>query len=146
MEYWLDIERKLKDEIVQYLKTYIMRKKVYLLDYSDGLSVLSLQGSMEIKFDEGSTFQDLQSTVPMVESEEFPGEKETDILCVVDPRNNCQGVRIITPEHSISELPKMRIYNNSENYHLMRMIHGIVEGEEECCSYNIPPSPQVRSI
>ena len=86
---------------------------------------------METKYEEGKVFKDLQSNAPMVDSEEFPGEKETDILCVVDPRNICQGIRVISPDQSILEFPKMKIFDNSDNYHLIRMINGVVEGESE---------------
>jgi hypothetical protein len=36
----------------------------------------------------------------MFESDEFPGQKETDVLVFADPRSNFNGIRILCAEDS----------------------------------------------
>ena len=46
----------------------------------------TLGGVAPNKEREGFFYADLQNEAPMFESEEFPGDKETDVAAFVDPR------------------------------------------------------------
>ena len=43
----------------------------------------------------------LQDNVEMHESEEFPGEFETDVAAFLDPRAQAMGVRVLCVEESL---------------------------------------------
>jgi hypothetical protein len=43
----------------------------------------------------------LQDTVEMFESEEFPGDMETDVAAFSDPRSTVMGVRILCAEGTL---------------------------------------------
>ena len=47
---------------------------------------------------EGHFFKSLQDSVEMHESDEFPGEFETDVAAFIDPRTSQMGVRVLCVE------------------------------------------------
>ena len=49
----------------------------------------------------GHWYHTLQKTVQMQESEEFPGEYETDVAAFIDPRTNKMGVRVLCTDQSL---------------------------------------------
>jgi hypothetical protein len=53
------------------------------------------------KAKEGHFFKALQDEVQMHESEEFPGELETDVAAFLDPRTSAMGVRVLCVEESL---------------------------------------------
>ena len=68
----------------------------------------------------------------MFDSEEFPGQFETDIACFVDPRTNYNGVRILCAEGSFEyDDPDIMVYDDDSEYRFARMIQGLVEGSKE---------------
>ncbi len=48
----------------------------------------------------GHFYKLLQDEVQMFESEEFPGNFETDVCAFVDPRTSVNGVRILCAQES----------------------------------------------
>ena len=67
----------------------------------------------------------------MFESEEFPGQFETDVLTFTDPRTHMNGVRIICSEGSFDLDTDITIYNDHKEYDTIRHTLGIVEGGKE---------------
>ena len=92
----------------------------------------NLQGE-EAPAEEGHFFKTIQDSAIYHESEEFPGEKETDVAAFLDPRTNMLGVRILCGDGSldIKEDEEVKICDNSEEYDLIRMMNGIGESSEE---------------
>ena len=66
------------------------------------------------------------------ESEEFPGEMETDVAAFVDPRTSDMGVRILCCDDSLevedSDLVRL---NDPTEYHYLRNLLGIPESSSE---------------
>ena len=50
---------------------------------------------------EGNFYKLLQDRVEMHESEEQPGQFETDVAAFVDPRTHYMGIRVICAEESL---------------------------------------------
>ena len=68
----------------------------------------------------------------MFESEEFPGNFETDVAAFVDPRTKENGVRILCTEESFEPEKDVTIMNDpKEQYDAIRMILGLSEGSSE---------------
>lgn len=81
---------------------------------------------------EGWFYDDFQSLVEMHESEEFPGEFETDVAAFIDPRSSDMGVRILCCDESIEVDDKDLIrLDNSNEYHYLRNLLGISESSAE---------------
>jgi hypothetical protein len=81
---------------------------------------------------EGHFFKALQDEVEMHESEEFPGEFETDVAAFIDPRTSQMGVRVLCAEESLEiDDPIIKKLDNSEEYDLIRNMLGIPEGSKE---------------
>jgi folate-binding protein YgfZ len=75
----------------------------------------------------------LQSRAELFESEEFPGEFETDVLAFADPRTSSNGVRIICAEGTFEmEGNAFKVHTDEQEYNLVRHINGLVEGSSEC--------------
>ena len=75
----------------------------------------------------------------MFESEEFPGQMETDVLAFADPRTSFNGVRILCSQGSFDleengGIGDFKVYSDGDQkeYDLIRHINGIVEGSKEC--------------
>ena len=64
-------------------------------DISHFIQVFSVQTDYGVDCKEGLLFDDLQSRAEMFESEEFPGEMETDVLAFADPRTSFIGARVM---------------------------------------------------
>lgn len=67
----------------------------------------------------------------MFESDEFPGQFETDILAFSDPRNYGNGVRIICGNGSFEADENLLRFNDHKEYNAVRCILGILEGSKE---------------
>ena len=68
----------------------------------------------------------------MQESDEFPGELETDVAAFIDPRTTQMGVRVLCVEESLEiDDPVIKRLENSEEYDLIRQMLGIPEGSSE---------------
>lgn len=69
----------------------------------------------------------------MHESEEFPGEFETDVAAFLDPRTQAMGVRVLCVEESLEleESNLMRKLDDPEEYDLIRTMLGIPESSSE---------------
>lgn len=64
----------------------------------------------------------------MFESENFPGQFETDVLAFTDPRTNQNGVRILCADGSFEiDSGEIKVYEDSTEYDLMRHLIGIPE-------------------
>lgn len=69
----------------------------------------------------------------MFQSEEFPGEFETDILAFADPRTSFNGVRVICGEGSFEIDDKdVKVHQDESEYNVIRHINAVVEGSKEC--------------
>ncbi len=69
----------------------------------------------------------------MFQSEEFPGQFETDVLVFADPRTSFNGVRILCAEGSFEiEDPDIKVFQDQSEYNIIRHINGLVEGSNEC--------------
>lgn len=81
----------------------------------------------------GHFFRMLQDSVEMHESEEFPGEFETDVAAFLDPRTQAMGVRVLCVEESLEleESNLMRKLDDPEEYDLIRTMLGIPESSAE---------------
>ena len=67
----------------------------------------------------------------MYESEEFPGQFETDLCAFVDPRCHENGVRFLCAEETFEAEADVTILNdNMSEYKLNRMIKGLLESDE----------------
>ena len=105
MEYWVDVAGEDCEEAMKHLKVmtlfllmvqkYAIRKKVKIQDISHVIVVHSIQTQYGVDCKEGMIFDDLQSGVELFESEEFPGQKETDVIAFADPRTSFLGVRVL---------------------------------------------------
>ena len=71
----------------------------------------------------------------MHESEEFPGEFETDVAAFLDPRSEAMGVRVLCVEESLElegDVQSMiKKLETPEEYDLIRTMFGIPESSEE---------------
>lgn len=68
----------------------------------------------------------------MFESEEFPGNFETDIAAFVDPRTSSNGVRILCSEGSFTPDNDVNILTDDQStYETTRMILGLPEGSKD---------------
>ena len=87
---------------MKHVKRYSMRKNIKTEDISEVIKPFAIQtlGGLEDKEQEGHFFKMLQDNAPMFESEEHPGQFETDICAFVDPRTKANGVRILCAEES----------------------------------------------
>ncbi|CDW76044.1 aminomethyl transferase [Stylonychia lemnae] len=132
-EYWLDVADYDVDDLQKHLKKYAIRKKIKVEDISHIISAYAIQTLQGVDCKEGHFFRPLQDTATMFESEEFPGQFETDIACFTDPRTNYNGVRILCAEGSFEyDDPDIAVYENDEEYKFTRMTLGLVEGSKEC--------------
>lgn len=87
---------------------------------------------MGTKSQEGHFYADLQKNVEMHESEEFPGQFETDVAAFIDPRTNDMGVRILCCDESLEiDDDVLTKLNDSEEYHYLRNLLGIPESGKE---------------
>jgi tRNA-modifying protein YgfZ len=69
----------------------------------------------------------------MFQSEEFPGQFETDILAFADPRTSFNGVRIICGEGSFEvDESDIKLYKDEAEYNVIRHLNAVVEGSKEC--------------
>jgi hypothetical protein len=76
------------------------------------MRVFSAQTEQGVDCPEGHFFNDLQSRAELFESEEFPGEFETDVMAFGDPRTSANGVRIICADGSFEmEDNDFKVYN-----------------------------------
>ena len=135
LEFWMDVAECDLDEALKHLRKYAIRKKVLIQDISHIIKVYSAQTEQGVDCNEGHLFDELQSRVEMFESEEFPGQFETDVLAFGDPRTSFNGVRIMCAEGSfeMDEQDGVKLYSDEkEQYDLIRHINGIVEGSAEC--------------
>ena len=66
----------------------------------------------------------------MAESEEWPGETETDVAAFADPRSQLMGVRILCSEGNM-ELEDIDTVHDNDEYTIYRHMLGILEGSEE---------------
>jgi hypothetical protein len=64
----------------------------------------------------------------MFESEEFPGQFETDVLTFTDPRTHMNGVRVICGDGSFELDSDIKVFKDQSEYDLYRMLNGILEG------------------
>ena len=104
-------------------------------DISHFIQVFSVQTDYGVDCKEGLLFDDLQSRAEMFESEEFPGEKETDVLAFADPRTSFIGARVMCGNGSFEiEDPSIKYYKNGDHqeYDLIRYVNAVVEGSSEC--------------
>lgn len=67
----------------------------------------------------------------MFESEIYPGQFETDVLAFTDPRTKYNGIRVLCNEESFDLSDDLKVYKNSSEYDLVRMILGIPESSSE---------------
>lgn len=88
MEFWVDVAQADSDLALKHMKKYAIRKKVAIQDISHIMKVYSAQSEQGVDCTEGFFFTDLQSRAELFESEEFPGEFETDVLAFADPRTS----------------------------------------------------------
>ena len=80
---------------------------------------------------EGFFYGDLQDHVEMFESEEHPGQFETDVAAFVDPRTHAQGVRVLcSPESFVLDDVEL-LTDPQKQYDLYRMSIGLPEGASE---------------
>jgi hypothetical protein len=64
----------------------------------------------------------------MHESEEFPGEFETDVAAFLDPRTQDMGVRVLCVEESLDfDETLFRKLDTPEEYDIYRQMLGIPE-------------------
>ena len=81
---------------------------------------------------EGHFFKSLQDSVEMHESDEFPGEFETDVAAFIDPRTSQMGVRVLCVEQSLEiDDPIIKRLDTSEEYDIIRQMLGIPESSSE---------------
>ena len=66
----------------------------------------------------------------MFESEEWPGEKETDVAIFVDPRTRQMGLRIMASDQGM-EVDDLETTDDVLEYDLYRKMLGILEGSNE---------------
>ena len=115
MEFWIDIHSDDIAPLRKHLRRYAMRKNIRIDIITDVIKSFSIQTltSMESKslsnsFEkdgtpknlEGYFYKDLQDRAHLFESEEFPGQLETDVAAYVDPRTAAQGVRVLCTDDS----------------------------------------------
>jgi len=68
----------------------------------------------------------------MHESEDFPGESETDVCTFLDPRYSNLGVRVVCADGSFEiDDPDVTVNENTLEYDLLRYMMGISEGSTE---------------
>lgn len=67
----------------------------------------------------------------MFESEEFPGNFETDVCAFVDPRTSSNGVRILCAQESFQPEEGVEILTDLKQYNVSRLINGLCEGSSE---------------
>jgi folate-binding protein YgfZ len=67
----------------------------------------------------------------MFESEEFPGNFETDVCAFVDPRTSSNGVRILCAQESFQPEEGVQILTDLKQYNVSRLINGLCEGSSE---------------
>jgi len=84
-----------------------------------------------VKEKEGTIFTEIQERVEKFESEEFPGEFETDVLAFSDPRSQLNGVRLLCNEESLELDSGVKKFEGPERYNLIRYMLGIPEGNAE---------------
>lgn len=67
----------------------------------------------------------------MFESDEFPGNFETDVCAFVDPRTASNGVRIMCAEDSFVPEDGIKVLTDPQQYNIARMVHGLPESSLE---------------
>ena len=143
IEYWVDVEKAADAAtLMKHLKKYALRKQLQIRDISEVIKSFQIQtmngifkdadadGDAE-PADAGHYFKEFQDTVEMHESEEFPGEFETDVAAFVDPRSHMMGVRVLCVEESLSLGDDFTKQKDLEEYELMRQMLGILESSKE---------------
>jgi len=95
-----------------------LRKKIVLDDISDIIQSFSIQTKNGLKGIEGTFFEQLQSKVPMVESEEFPGFMESDVVAFIDPRTHLNGCRIFCNPDTLNVTSDIKQFINQKEYNL----------------------------
>lgn len=66
------------------------------------------------------------------ESEEYPGEMETDVICFADPRKAMNGVRVVCGKGSFEfENGEIIFHEDNSFYDFQRLTNGFVEGGRE---------------
>ena len=133
-EYWLDVHEDDADNLVRHLKRYALRDReldIQDISHAIGSHALQAPNSFTEMYDEkneiqpGDFFPDLQDTVELHDSEEWPGEKETDVAVFVDPRCPQLGVRFLCAHGSFDledgdELDEIKRMNDVKEYTLYR--------------------------
>ena len=102
-------------------------------DISHIIESYAIQNETGVEGKEGHIFKDLQDGVTLFESEEFPGQFETDVLCFADPRTNLNGVRVLCAKGSLElEEGQVKYFKTQEEYDMYRYLLGLPEGSKEC--------------
>jgi len=71
-----------------------------------------VQTDAGVDCDEGMIYEELQERATMFESEEFPGQQETDVIVFADPRTRYNGVKILCAEGSFElEDTDIKVYD-----------------------------------
>ena len=70
-------------------------------------------------------------SVEKYESEEFPGQMETDICIFTDPRTHFNGIRVHCNRENFDLDESVPILKSSKEYHLNRNLLGILESGNE---------------
>ena len=97
-EYWVDIQSDRFNNVIDYFRTYSLRKDIEIQDYSDIFTgtcfhskfinhaklliiiVVTIQPEIPVPFKEGHIHDTIQNMMPMFDSEQYPGQKETDTV------------------------------------------------------------------
>ena len=145
IEYWIDVAKgQDAQDLQKHLKRYALRKRLEIKDLSGILKSYSIQtlngvhekqlnhkGIMDVA-EEGHLFKTMQDNVEMHESEEFPGEFETDVAAFIDPRTNMMGVRVVCADGSLEiDDPNFVQRKDTEEYEIIRYMMGIPETGKE---------------
>ena len=67
----------------------------------------------------------------MFESEEFPGNFESDVCAFVDPRTRANGVCVLCAAESFEPEENVTILTESTQYDIARMVIGLPESSNE---------------
>jgi hypothetical protein len=112
IEYWIDVDRNQLDKIMKYFRMYSLRKNVTFKHIdSDKLSIVSLCTKKPFVGVEGNFVEKFHDDLPKAELDEYPDEKFTETLMVVDPRQNSLGLRMYTPTKFLEEELELKFPN-----------------------------------
>lgn len=135
MELWMDVASEDMEAAMKHLRKYAIRKKVGIQDISHVIEVFSVQTQHGVDCKEGALYEEIMKDVERFESEEFPGEKETDVIVFGDPRTSLIGARVLCGKGSFEiEDPSIKYYDNGNHteYNLIRYLNAVGEGSSEC--------------